>query len=232
MPGMNIVVNGGTSGIGKEVVLFLSGRSENKIIVTGRNNSALKELSEGHKNIYSKQIDFSEFDNHAEEYYSFIFSNLHSVDILINTAGLLKARGFMDFSNDDARKIMETNFFGPASAIRALRPLMKEGTHIVNISSMGGYQGSSKYPGLSYYSASKAAIACLTECLAEEFKGSGISVNCLALGSVQTEMLNEAFPGYKAPVSAAIMGKYIAEFAMTGQMVYNGKILPVAVTNP
>ena len=98
--------------------------------------------------------------------------------------------------------MMETNFFGPASIIRIVKPLMPAGSHIVNISSMGGFQGSAKFNGLSYYSASKAAIACLSECLAEEFKDSGVSVNCLALGAVQTEMLREAFPGYKAPVEA------------------------------
>lgn len=229
---MNIIVNGGTKGIGKEVVLYLSENRENKIIVTGRSSSSLYEVSESRNNVYGMQIDLSDFDNHAQEYFSFVSSKFSSVDILINTAGLLLSRRFADFSNDDARKLMETNFFGPASAIRILMPLMKAGAHIVNISSMGGYQGSSKYTGLSYYSSSKAAIACLTECLAEEFKGIGISVNCLALGSVQTEMLNEAFPGYKAPVSAAEMGKFIAEFAMTGNKVFNGKILPVAVTNP
>src|SRR5665647_2552069 len=100
-------------------------------------------------------------------------------------------------SKEEGRIIMETNFFGPGSLIRIVKPLMPSGSHIVNISSMGGYQGSSKYRGLSYYSASKAALACLTECLALEFNRFRISVNCLALGSVQTEMLDEAFPGYK-----------------------------------
>jgi NAD(P)-dependent dehydrogenase (short-subunit alcohol dehydrogenase family) len=135
-------------------------------------------------------------------------------------------------SSEEARMIMETNFFGPASLIRVVKPLMPSGSHIVNISSMGGYQGSSKYRGLSYYSASKAALACLTECLATEFTGLGISVNCLALGSVQTEMINEAFPGYKAPVDAKQMAEYISGFALTGHKFFNGKILPVAVSNP
>ena len=127
---------------------------------------------------------------------------------------------------------METNFFGPASLIRSLKPMMPEGSHIVNISSMGGFQGSVKFRGLSYYSASKAAISCLTECLANEFSESEISVNCLALGSVQTEMLSEAFPGYKAPVEANEMAEFISDFALTGNKFFNGKILPVAVGNP
>jgi len=109
---------------------------------------------------------------------------------------------------------------------------MPSGSHIVNISSMGGFQGSAKYAGLSYYSASKAALACLTECLANEFKEYGISMNCLALGSVQTEMFEEAFPGYKAPVDVKQMAEFISGFALTGHKFFNGKILPVAVGNP
>jgi NAD(P)-dependent dehydrogenase (short-subunit alcohol dehydrogenase family) len=154
------------------------------------------------------------------------------VDILVNIAGFLITKDFLDMANDEARLMMETNFFGPASLIRILKPIMPAGSHIVNITSMGGFQGSAKYKGLSYYSASKAALACLTECLANEFAEYGISVNCLALGAVQTEMLDEAFPGYKAPVDAKQMAKFISDFALNGHKFFNGKILPVAVGNP
>jgi NAD(P)-dependent dehydrogenase (short-subunit alcohol dehydrogenase family) len=109
---------------------------------------------------------------------------------------------------------------------------MPKGSHIVNISSMGGFQGSSKFNGLSYYSASKAALTCLSECLSTEFMESGISVNCLALGAVQTEMFDEAFPGYSAPVSAKDMAEYISDFALHGHKFFNGKIIPVAINNP
>ena len=109
---------------------------------------------------------------------------------------------------------------------------MPKDAHIVNIGSMGGFQGSSKFPGLSAYSASKAALHTLTECLAQEFTEQGIKVNCLALGSAQTEMLEKAFPGYESPVMAFEMGKYIADFALTGHRFFNGKVLPVAVTTP
>jgi NAD(P)-dependent dehydrogenase (short-subunit alcohol dehydrogenase family) len=97
---------------------------------------------------------------------------------------------------------------------------------------MGGFQGSVKFTGLSYYSASKAAISCLSECLAEEFKGSGVSVNCIALGAVQTEMLGEAFPGYKAPVGATEIAPFISYFALNCHKFMNGKVIPVAVNNP
>jgi NAD(P)-dependent dehydrogenase (short-subunit alcohol dehydrogenase family) len=228
---MNIIVNGGTRGIGKEVVLKLAKDPESKVLVTGRNLQVLKELSHIYSNVEYSVLDLSVINNN-KVFINTVLSHFKRVDVLINMAGMLVAEKFMDISESDARMMMETNFFGPASIIRALKPLMASGSHIVNISSMGGVQGSSKYEGLSYYSASKAAIACLSECLATEFIESGIRVNCLALGSVQTQMLEEAFPGYKAPVTAEQMADFIADFALKGHRFFNGKILPVAINNP
>jgi len=196
---MNIIVNGGTRGIGREIVDNLSLNTNNQIFVTGRNDTILKSLSSGYRNVRTCSIDMSLFDSQTKKFEESVLSYFKKVDILINLAGFLVAKDFLEMTNSEARLIMETNFFGPASLIRLVKPMMSAGSHIVNVSSMGGFQGSSKFRGLSYYSASKAAIACLTECLAVEFQESGINVNCLALGAVQTEMLNEAFPGYKAP---------------------------------
>jgi NAD(P)-dependent dehydrogenase (short-subunit alcohol dehydrogenase family) len=229
---MNIIVNGGTRGIGKEVVLYLAQDIGNQILVTGRNKKALKNLSARFKNVHTLPVDLSVFDTQIESFRDNVYSHFKRVDILINIAGMLVAKEFVDIANSEARLMMETNFFGPASVIRILKPLMPGGSHIVNISSMGGFQGSSKYKGLSYYSASKAALACLSECLAAEFIESGISVNCLALGAVQTEMLEEAFPGNKASVDAKEMAEFISDFAMKGHKFINGKIIPVAVNNP
>ncbi|MFU8845146.1 MAG: SDR family oxidoreductase, partial [Bacteroidales bacterium] len=115
---------------------------------------------------------------------------------------------------------------------RFLLPFFSSGSHIINVSSMGGYQGSVKFPGLSLYSAAKGAIAILTECLAEEFKSRKINVNCLAIGAVQTEMLQEAFPGYQAPLKPVEMAEFMFDFAMQGHRFFNGKILPVSVSTP
>jgi NAD(P)-dependent dehydrogenase (short-subunit alcohol dehydrogenase family) len=229
---MNIIVNGGTRGIGRETAINLAQDINNHIIVTGRNESLLNELSAGYKNILVFPLDISVIDIHVKDFLEMVSSRLRTIDILINVAGFLVAKGFLETTDDEARVMMETNFFGPASLIRALKPIMPAGSHIINISSMGGFQGSIKYNGLSYYSASKAALACLTECLSNEFKDFGISVNCLALGAVQTEMLAESFPGYKASVSAKEMAEFISGFALTGHKYFNGKILPVAIGNP
>ena len=231
---MNIVINGGSSGIGKEVALCLARQKENHLLVTGRNKDALEELTAGadSRNILTHQIDLEKFENYERSFLKFVAAHFRPIDILINNAGLLIVNDFMKSASAEARKMMETNFFGPAALTRALQPLMQRGSHIVNISSMGGYQGSSKYRGLSYYSASKAALSSLSECLAEEFHESGIVVNCLALGSVGTGMLEKAFPGYKAPVTAAEMAEFISWFAMNGSKFFNGKVLPVAFSNP
>jgi NAD(P)-dependent dehydrogenase (short-subunit alcohol dehydrogenase family) len=229
---MNIIVNGGTRGIGKEIVNILAQDISNQIFITGRNEKVLKSLSDRYKNVKSFPLDMSLFDIQNEKFIAAVSKDFGRVDILINIAGYLIAKDFLQMTNDEARLMMETNFFGPASLIRVLKPIMSSGSHIVNISSMGGFQGSAKYKELSYYSASKAALACLTECLANEFTEYGISINCLALGAVQTEMLEEAFPGYKAPVDAKQMAEFIAGFALTGHKFFNGKILPVAINNP
>ena len=102
----------------------------------------------------------------------------------------------------------------------------------MNVSSMGGIQGSIKFPGLAAYSSSKGAIITLTELLAEEYKENGPAFNVLALGAVQTEMLEEAFPGYEAPISAEKMASYIADFSQNGQQFYNGKIMQVSNSTP
>jgi short-subunit dehydrogenase len=229
---MNIIINGGTRGIGKEIVIYLARDEFNNILVTGRDKQALKSLSDRYKNVHTLAVDLSVIDTQSEIFEKTVSGYFKTVDILINVAGFLVAKEFTKTSIDEARLMMETNFLGPASVIKLLEPHMAQGSHIVNITSMGGFQGSLKFKGLSYYSASKAALACLTECLATEFSGSGIKVNCLALGAVQTEMLAEAFPGYKAPVDAAEMGEFIADFALKGHKFFNGKILPVAVGNP
>ncbi|MDB5153013.1 MAG: family NAD(P)-dependent oxidoreductase [Mucilaginibacter sp.] len=176
------------------------------------------------------------FDIVHDDYHDllqFVNSHLDSrVDILINNAGILINKPFTELLETDFVEMLQSNFIGHVRIIQSLLPLMPAGSHIVNIGSMGGVQGSAKFPGLSAYSASKAALHTLTECLAQELTEQQIKVNCLALGSAQTEMLEKAFPGYESPVMAFEMGKYIADFALTGHRFFNGKVLPVAVTTP
>ncbi|MVZ65987.1 SDR family NAD(P)-dependent oxidoreductase [Sphingobacterium sp. DK4209] len=234
----NIIVTGASSGIGFEAVLDLTANKANKVIALARSADKLRKLHEiatslNHDGgtLYPAQFDIV-YDNYQDSLVPFIQSKFETVDILINNAGALINKPFLETSNEDFASMLQSNLIGHINMIKHIVPLMREGSHIVNISSMGGFQGSAKFPGLSAYSSSKAALASLTECLAEEFKEKGIKVNCLALGSSQTEMFEAAFPGVEAGTLAFEMGRYIAEFAQNGHKFYNGKILPVANTTP
>jgi len=231
---MNIIVNGASKGIGRAVVLQMAADKDNQLLATGRNEAKLKELQMEclNENVTYLRMDITGMNKEMAAIKDLIYNRFSRVDILINMAGSLIVSDFMKMHDDDFRSLMEANFFGPANLIKLVVPLMPEGAHIVNISSMGGFQGSSKYRGLAVYSASKAALSCLSECLAGELNESGISVNCLALGSVQTGMFEKAFPGFKAPVSPEGMAEFISYFAVNGNKFFNGKVLPVAVNNP
>ena len=154
------------------------------------------------------------------------------MDALINNAGSLIDKPFLETSSEEFKRVYRVNVFAVASLTRLIFPLINVKGHVVNISSMGGIQGTAKFPGLSAYSSSKGGLIILTELLAEEFKETGPAFNALALGAVQTEMLGEAFPGYKAPISASEMASYILDFAFNGQQLYNGKVLPIASSTP
>ena len=153
---------------------------------------------------------------------------------LVNNAGLLITRTFGHWSQDDMSQLFSTNVFAPIRLVQALVEAMdgEPAGHVVNIGSMGGFQGSTKFPGLLAYSASKAALANATECLAEEFKDRQVRVNCLSIGAVDTAMLQAAFPGYRAPIGAESIGRWIARFVLEGHNLFNGKVLPVSSTTP
>jgi NAD(P)-dependent dehydrogenase (short-subunit alcohol dehydrogenase family) len=232
---MNIIITGASSGIGFEAVIELALQSNHKIIALARSQDKLTRLLEIAKGLNPDCVLYPvAFDIVHDDYDSLQqFVNTHldgKVDILINNAGALINKPFSQLGEMDFVDMMQSNFLGHVRIIQSLLPQINAGGHIVNIGSMGGFQGSAKFAGLSAYSASKAALHVLTECLAQELAEQKISVNCLALGSAQTEMLEKAFPGYESPVMAFEMGKYIVDFALTGNKFFNGKIIPVALT--
>lgn len=224
---MNIVITGAGKGIGFELVkLFCN--NKHKTISISRNIDNLEKIG----NEYLKPVSFDLIDGDYQILLQQIKEFIPHVDILINNAGLLINKPFGDFTDDDFDKIFHTNVNAIAKLSRTLLKEFKSGSHIVNISSIGGVQGSSKFPGLALYSASKGAVSILTEAMAEELKENKIFVNALALGAVQTEMLAEAFPGYKAPLQSNEMAEYIFEFALKGHKYYNGKVLSVSLSTP
>tara|TARA_B100002019_G_scaffold34373_1_gene28439 strand:+ start:199 stop:873 length:675 start_codon:yes stop_codon:yes gene_type:complete len=221
-----LIVTGASRGVGFEICKQAAANGH-KVIALSRNISPLK----GVPNIHPFSVDLSN-ELEVVDFVKEISSSFKSIDVLINNAGSLINKPFLEISSSDFEAVFKVNVFAVASLTRLMLPMMNAKGHVLNITSMGGVQGSAKFPGLSAYSSSKGALVILTELLAEEFKDSGPSFNALALGAVQTEMLEEAFPGYKAPVSAAQMAEYIIDFALKGHQFYNGKVLPISSSTP
>ena len=222
----NVVITGTSRGIGYELVQLYGAENYNVICLT-------RELStiSNTKNISVVSTDLSSPES-IKNAVDFINDKFSSVDILINNAGQLINKPFNKTSFTDFEFVYKVNVFGVAELIRLLLKSFNSPANIINISSIGGIAGSSKFSGLSAYSSSKGALNILTEMLYEEFKESDITINTLALGAVQTEMLNNAFPGYKAPLSAKEMAEFILEFSLNGFKFFNGKIIPVSISNP
>ncbi len=224
-----MIITGAGNGIGLATVKFLAESRKHCILAVSRNTVRLRNLR--NPKVIPCSADLS-LPGSATEIAREAENRLAYVDILIHNAGQLVNKAFTDQTEEDYHTQFDVNVKAVFLLTREIIPLMRPGSHILMISSMGGYQGSQKYPGLSLYSASKAAICSLTECLAAELGPYGIRANCLALGAVDTPMLKKAFPGYQAPVSAAKMGQYIADFALRGSEYHQGKIIPVSTSNP
>lgn len=233
----NIIITGASNGIGFETALELSKDENNFIVAIGRSLENLKRLHTIGKQLNPDcQILPVQFDIVSGDYEQglipFLAQKVGKINILINNAGTLINKPFLEHSAEDFYSMFESNVLGHVKMIQTIVPIMEKDAHILNIGSMSGFQGSEKFTGLSAYAASKSALHSLTECLAVELKEHSIHVNALALGSVQTDMLEQSMPGISAGIMAFEMGKYIADFALHSGKVMNGKVIPVALTTP
>jgi len=235
---MNIVVTGASQGIGKALVQTWTQSTvvPHHIIAISRHTAALQDIATALAAAHSPhKLSILPFDLSCDNYdllYQFVVEQVPHIDALVHNAGSLVNRPFYELTDGEVHSLFQINTFAAWKLTKYLYTHMPAGSHILNIGSMGGYQGSAKFAGLSAYSASKAALACWSECLAEELKPRRIAVNCLCLGAVQTEMLRQAFPDFDAPLSAAEMAHFIGDFALNGQRYFNGKVLPVSVNTP
>ncbi len=226
-----VVVTGASRGIGYRLTEAFAAAGDAVVLAIARNTILLAPLiSKYPSHIIPVEYDLTSVLQDENELNDIIRQHTNKIDILINNAGSLLNQPFETSTAKDIRNLFDINYMVPALLVRSLIPLLKMRGHVVNIVSMGGFQGSVKFNGLSHYSASKAALAVLTECLAAEYQD--ICFNALALGAVQTEMLQKAFPGYQAPIDATQAADFISGFARNGHHYFNGKILPVSLSTP
>jgi short-subunit dehydrogenase len=220
-----IVVTGTSSGIGNEICIQAA-KLNYKVISISRNIEPLKGIN----GIDSYIVDITDKKS-IKNFIDDLRNRDLKIDILINNAGQLSNELFGETSYESFKQTFDVNVFGLAEITRSLIPFINKSGHVINISSIGGVNGSKKFPGLSVYSSSKAAVIALTEVLAEEYS-EGPSFNVLALGAVQTKMLKEAFPDYEAQTNPGEMAKYIIDFAINGNNLFNGKLISVSNSNP
>ena len=223
-----IIITGTSRGIGLEMVKLFAEQGH-QVLALSRNEEPVKQLAL--QNVTTFPFDIQQKED-LESVKSFLQKEWKTVDVLINNAGKLVNKPFTEISYTELEEVYKVNVFGVFTLSQLVIPFMNTKGHVVTVSSIGGVQGSLKFPGLAAYSSSKGAVITLSELLAEEYKENGPAFNVLALGAVQTEMLEEAFPGYEAPTSAAAMARYITNFALTGNEFYNGKMLQVANSTP
>ena len=223
----NVIITGTSRGIGYELALLFANAGHNVLAISRKIPQQFIE----NQNIACLGLDLADATT-VDKVKDFIDNTWHHVDVVIHNAGALLLKPFADITAEEFEYIYKVNVFGVAALNKVVLPFMNKGSHVVTISSMGGVQGTLKFSGLAAYSSSKGAVITLSELLAEEYKDRGIAFNVLALGAVNTEMLQEAFPGYDAPLSALQMADYIYNFALTGNTYYNGRVLQVSSTTP
>ena len=226
-----ILITGASRGIGHATARYLAGQ-KHQVLATARSEQLLDEL----KNTNTRRIDYVACDlldaASLQKIIDYIRDQNVEISALIHNAGGLINKPFRDLTDQDWNAMWNMNVLTAVRLLRALLPFFAKNAHIVTVGSMGGYQGSSKYPGLSAYSTSKGALSIWSECMATELKDENISVNCLCLGAVQTEMFSSAFPGMKAPVKPDEMAQFVGDFALKGHSFMNGKVLPVTLGDP
>ena len=236
---MNIVITGAGSGIGYQTAKLLAQNPVNKVIAISQNPQNLQNLqteslqTQAIPNIIAIPFNLEQLET-IHELTTQIEAHFTHIDVLINNAGTLVNKPFQQITLQDLQHTYNINTLSPYILIQTLLPLLKKSNtpQILNISSMGGITGTAKFAGLSAYSSSKGALVILSECLAEELKPYNITVNCLALGAVSTQMLSKAFPNYTAPTTPQQMAQFIGNFITNSYQFFNGKTIPVSISTP
>jgi 3-oxoacyl-[acyl-carrier protein] reductase len=223
-----IIITGASGGIGSALCrVFLDGG--HRVMAISRKESVM----DVHPNLEWVQ---NSLDNYAEIRNAVdSWSEGSGLRILIHNAGYMIRKAFMEIEQSEMEELMHVNLIYPCMLTKALLGWLSNGDagHTIYISSMSGFQGSLKYPGLTAYGASKSAGNAWIESMAAEFDiKQGLYFNALSLGAVNTSMLKDAIPNTTSAVEVREMARFIFDFALDGFKVMNGVVLPVRISNP
>lgn len=186
----NVLVTGGSRGIGKTIVSKFAEAGYNVILNYYKSESSAIEIAKEYNNVTIVRADISD-KNDVHEMFKFAKNHFKDgIDILINNAGVSYSGLLQEMSNEDWNNLMAVNlngvFYATKEALNDMIP--RHSGKIINISSIWGMVGASNEVA---YSASKAAIIGMTKALAKEVGPSNINVNCIAPGIVMTDMVSD-----------------------------------------
>ncbi len=204
----NVVITGGTRGIGEACARAFCENGDRVFVIYEKSEEQAAKLSK-ELGVIPVRADISKKEDvlrAVEE----IHKICAGVDVLINNAGISQIKLFSDITEDELYRMFGVNMYGAFFITQALLPDMihKKQGKIINISSMWGEVGASCEV---HYSASKSAVIGFTKSLAKELAPSGITVNCITPGVIETEMNAQLTPEDKKElideIPLARMGK-------------------------
>jgi len=190
-----VVITGGGQGIGRNLAIEFA-KKQAKVVICARNKkdiySIKKEIGIFGGRCSGFSVDVSD-NNRVDKFFNNVLKKYRKIDVLINCAGIYGPIGSLE-KNDMTfwNKTLDINVFGTANCIHSVIPSMKKRKQGRIINFCGGGVGSNKIkPNFSAYVTSKSAIVGLTEVMANELKASGIQVNAISPGAVNTRLLDQ-----------------------------------------
>lgn len=229
------IVTGGGRGIGAKTATMLAEEGA-KVVVVSRTASELSTVVESfdHDKFSGEMVAVTadvSIEEDVAKLFSFTKEKFGLCDILVNNAAIIKVEDFERVTVESWDQTMAVNVRGVFLCCKQAFTHMQNsesGGSIVNLSSLGGLQGTEKFKGFTSYSVSKFAMVGLTETLAVEGKPYHIRVNCVAPGAVDTKMLQQAAPFLKTDTTPEDVAKTILFLADEKQSkCLNGTTVPI-----
>jgi NAD(P)-dependent dehydrogenase (short-subunit alcohol dehydrogenase family) len=227
LKGKTAIVTGGGRGIGAATAELLASHGA-RVMLASRTESEIRNIASVIANSGWCPTDVSS-ESQVTSLFNQTLERMGPVDILVNCAAVLSSESVESLSLDAWNEIQAINITGTFLCCReAFRQMKGRGGAIVNVSSLGGVQGTEKFPGYSAYTTSKYAVIGLTESLAVEARSQNIRVNCVAPGAVDTQMLKKAAPELKtktSPLDIANIILFLCDESRSASL--NGTVIPV-----
>jgi len=179
------LITGCSTGFGRELALMALEQGYS-VAVAARNTDDVKDITVKYPDrALPVRLDMAQ-RNEISAAVEKVRTHFGRIDVLVNNAGIGYFASMEESKEEEARKMFEVNFFGLTKLTQQVLPLMRKqkSGHIINVSSIGGLIG---YPALSFYNATKFAVAGLSEALAKETAHLGIKVTVVCPSGFRTD---------------------------------------------